>query len=265
MEDTADICLIYEKSINDKVINLFTHDNRKILIQWLYETLYYGDFVNVTPFPQIIQMTMQYVDRYAIKVNVEADEIQLLGITSFWIAIKINEGVHIPAIRMSEQCAKTYSSKQILDMEKKICYALNWDFMSKKTMYETCITVAKTISFDIFPDIFNEKSFQDVFSFFNDLYILDPCFYAYDKKTFAYTIVLLTIKFWNFSQIGEIKKRLIRFNFALVDRKAEDIIKCDEILRLEMDSCNWNYVVNSDMIPFIAHSIWPKIYNYLDL
>jgi hypothetical protein len=258
MATNAEIAMMFQ-DINCKLhsAKLYENDNRAILIQWIYEVLYDKRFVKVTPCTHILQMTMIYVDAYAVKVDIDYDDIQLLGATCLWIALKITETRRFSVKEICEYCDFAYEPEQFIEMEKNVCKVINWDFMSKKTMYENCIEAANLISPDIFP-LFEDKIFKTVFLFFNDVILFKTYFSVWDRKNVAITIILLTVKFWNQKKKNNGETDIINsLDFSKILDKAESINLLDCMIKSELEVCDMKYIRNSEiLIPYLLKTVW---------
>jgi hypothetical protein len=198
---------------------------------------------------------MNYVDRYALKVDIDYDDIQLLGVTSFWIALKITESRRVKVQEICEYCAFTYTEKQILDMEKSICKVLNWEFMSQKTLYEHCIKASKQLSPDIYP-LFMEPTFKSTLTFFNDVVLFNTCFTVWDVENLAFAIVLLTTKFYNVVMRNNSSRGIENLDFSQILNRAENIKLLDSLIEYELGICAKQYIINSHMIPILLKTLW---------
>jgi hypothetical protein len=75
-------------------------------------------------------ITVNIIDDYLSKQVVYRNQLQLIGITSLWIAAKYQETYQVPKIgNLVFICDSTYSQKEILDMEGKILLIINFDLL----------------------------------------------------------------------------------------------------------------------------------------
>ena len=202
-------------------------------------------------------MTMNYVDRYAVKIDIDYDDIQLLGVTSFWITLKITESRRVTVKEICEYCAFTYTEKQILDMEKSICKVLNWEFMSNKTLYEHCIHASSKLSPDIYP-LFMDPTFKATLVFFNDVVLFNTCFSVWDVENLAFAIVLLTAKFYNIVMRSNFSRGIENLDFSQILDRAENIKLLDSLIEYELGICRKQYILNSEIIPMLLKTVWMK-------
>lgn len=94
-----------------------TKNMREILIDWMMEVC--EEFMIKR---DTLYISISFIDRYLVMADYEVpkNELQLIGITSLFLACKVEE-VYIP--RLEDFSAATdggYSKNQILDMEFKI-------------------------------------------------------------------------------------------------------------------------------------------------
>jgi len=94
---------------------------REILIDWLHEVCGEYDL-----HWQTMLLTVQIVDRYLSGTTVYKKNLQLLGITSMWIAAKFEE-IHPPQVHdfvyMSDNA---YEYLQVIQFEEKVLKKLKW-------------------------------------------------------------------------------------------------------------------------------------------
>jgi hypothetical protein len=180
-----------------------------------------------------------------------------LGATCLWIALKITETRRFSVKEICEYCDFAYEPEQFIEMEKNVCKVINWDFMSKKTMYENCIEAANLISPDIFP-LFEDKIFKTVFLFFNDVILFKTYFSVWDRKNVAITIILLTVKFWNQKKKNNGETDIINsLDFSKILDKAESINLLDCMIKSELEVCDMKYIRNSEiLIPYLLKTVW---------
>ena len=102
---------------------------RRILINWIVEVHRKYKLMSETLF-----LTVDILDRYLERVPIERDNFQLLGVSSMLIGSKYEE-IYPPTINdFADITAHTYNKTQILDMEKKILIALDYDLNSASSL-----------------------------------------------------------------------------------------------------------------------------------
>ncbi|MCL7029027.1 hypothetical protein MKW94_008881 [Papaver nudicaule] len=126
-EYVEDICKFYKLAENTsgqlhgRYMDLqfeITEYMRMVIVDWLIDI--HLDF-QLTP--EVLYLAVQNFDRYlAMNLVVRKEEIQLIGITALFIAGKYEE-VEAPRV---DQFAETYSTEQILAMEKSILVKFRW-------------------------------------------------------------------------------------------------------------------------------------------
>ena len=95
---------------------------RSILIDWLIDV-----HRKYKLKPETIYLTVNIIDRYLSKKNVETINLQLVGVVSLLISSKY-EDIYPPKVRdLAEITDGAYVPNQLLSMEEKILSALNFD------------------------------------------------------------------------------------------------------------------------------------------
>ena len=101
-----------------------THINermRAILVDWLVEVHLKFKLV-----PETLYLTVNLIDRYLERKEVERPKLQLVGVTCLLIASKYEE-IYPPELRdLVYVCDRAYSGNEIIDMEEKILKALEY-------------------------------------------------------------------------------------------------------------------------------------------
>jgi len=94
---------------------------RATVIDWLVEVDAKYRFS-----PETLYLAVNLFDRYLEKNVVKKDDLQMVGVTSLWIASKYEE-TYAPDVReMVSVCDNTYTKREILDMERGILEALGY-------------------------------------------------------------------------------------------------------------------------------------------
>ena len=110
----------------DNFLSKQIHFNYKmylILIDWILEITRKFKCQN-----EIIFLTVSILNQYINKVNnIKKDEIQCVGVTSFWIACKREGDDSADLYDLAYICADAYTKKQILNMEENILFVLDYD------------------------------------------------------------------------------------------------------------------------------------------
>ena len=98
---------------------------RAILIDWLIEVHLKFKLRSETLF-----VTVNLIDRFASKENIAKNELQLVGVAAMLIAAKYEE-IYPPILRdFVHICNKSFSGGQILAMEQKMLFAVDFDVKS---------------------------------------------------------------------------------------------------------------------------------------
>ena len=99
-----------------------TETIRSTLIDWIIQIHY-----NFKLLPESLYLTVNIIDRYFAQNQVKKGEVQLIGVSSMLIATKYEE-IYPPLLKdfvfiTDNSC----SADQILEMEKKILFSLDFD------------------------------------------------------------------------------------------------------------------------------------------
>lgn len=106
-----------------KVQTEINKNMRKILIDWIIDVHHKFKLLNKTLF-----LTINIIDRFLCLKKISKQKLQLLGITSMFIASKYEE-IYAPEIRdFIYICDNAYSKEDIIKMEHLICYVLRYKF-----------------------------------------------------------------------------------------------------------------------------------------
>lgn len=85
---------------------------RGILLNWLVEV-----HLKYKLLPQTLFMAVGLIDRYLERRTIQRGRLQLLGITSLWIAAKFEEIYQVPKVsNLIFICDSTYTRADILEM-----------------------------------------------------------------------------------------------------------------------------------------------------
>ena len=95
---------------------------RSTLIDWIIQIHY-----NFKLLPETLFLTVNIIDRYFAKNNMSKREVQLVGVAAMLVAAKYEE-IYPPLLKdfvfISDNSC---SAAQILDMERKILFAMDFD------------------------------------------------------------------------------------------------------------------------------------------
>jgi len=110
-----------QTSINEKM--------RGILVDWLMEVHFKFKLI-----PETLFLTINLLDRYLTKININSEKFQLLGVSAMLIASKYEE-IYAPEIRDFVYVTdKSCSKEDILEMESKILAALDFDILTTSSL-----------------------------------------------------------------------------------------------------------------------------------
>jgi hypothetical protein len=95
---------------------------RSTLVDWLIQIHY-----NFKLLPETLFLTVNVIDRYFSKHQISKREVQLVGIAALLIVTKYEE-IYPPILKDFIYITENeYTADEILDMEKKILFALDFD------------------------------------------------------------------------------------------------------------------------------------------
>lgn len=94
---------------------------RAILIDWLIEV-----HMKFRLVPETLYLCVNIIDRYCSVVNVPRTKLQLVGVTSLFLACK-HEEIYPPEVRDCVYITdRAYDRQEVLDMEQTILRVLKW-------------------------------------------------------------------------------------------------------------------------------------------
>ena len=95
---------------------------RSKMIDWLIKIHY-----NLKLLPETLFLTVNIIDRYFSLVQITKREVQLVGVTALLIVAKYEE-IYPPLLKDFVYVTDgQYDDKEILEMEKKILFAIDFD------------------------------------------------------------------------------------------------------------------------------------------
>lgn len=131
-----------------------TETIRSTLVDWMIQIHY-----NFKLLPESLFLTINIIDRYMSKHQIQKREVQLIGIAALLTVTKYEE-IYPPLLKDFVFIAdNTYTSEEILEMEKKILFSLDFD-LSLTTSYR-------------FLERFSKVAKLDKISFFLSQYMLE--------------------------------------------------------------------------------------------
>lgn len=179
---------------------------REVLLDWMYElcddlverdyprSCFDGNSPSLASKSHVflMQSAAWYLDQYLLTHEVHKDMLQLVGATSFWMAMKLHEVRTVTASKIAEYCNGAYTSTQVQHMEVDICRSVDW-FLTKEVLVQTVFKVVElcTPAPQAMKDIFLSNETFSVLELFNDVVTYDYAFRAVDQVALAWTIVLL--------------------------------------------------------------------------
>jgi len=173
-----------QKDINEKM--------RAILIDWLVEVHQRFNLTHETLF-----LTINIIDRYISYREILRTQLQLVGVAALFIACKYEE-ILCPDIRDFVYITdKTYSKSEILNMERDILTALNFD-----------VTVPTSLRmFEIIALNFNFNEIEFAYgSFLLESFLIDPKYHKYNPSVISCAIAYIIMKMNNYSNYQDVYK-----------------------------------------------------------
>jgi len=126
--------MLFQKKIDETI--------RSTLVDWLIQIHY-----NFKLWPETLFLTANVIDRYCSLHEISKKEVQLVGIAALLMITKYEE-IYPPTLKdFIYITGDIYSSEQILDMERKILFALDFD-ISQCTSYRFLERFSKLAKID---------------------------------------------------------------------------------------------------------------------
>jgi hypothetical protein len=175
---------------------------RAVVINWLFDV-----HSNFKLKEHSLFLTIEIIDTYLSREYINSSNLQLLGITSLYIACKFQE-VFVPELACFVMVtADTYSKEEILEMEMRILKSLEYKIYSP-------------LSFEFFQILSINYKFLESDYFLGlyilELFMLDYSSIYYDHLLLACSVIYLVMKFFpqRFNDYKTIK------NFCFSNEKA---------------------------------------------
>ena len=134
---------------------------RNILLDWLVEIHLKFNLLNET-----LHITINIIDKFLSKININRKYLQLLGITALLIACKYEEIYYPPIKELINMTDNAYQLNEVLKMEHKILEILN---------FEVCFPTSQR-----FFEFFAEKLNLTEKEYFRCLYFIEICLIDYN-------------------------------------------------------------------------------------
>jgi len=109
------------RNIPQDIINM-----RKILIEWLYDTIESYQFPTSIYFRTIVILDKYICKEDSEKIN--AVNFQLIGLTSLWLSTKCETNYPLDPDELIEISSNSYNIDELIEMEKTICKTLDFNF-----------------------------------------------------------------------------------------------------------------------------------------
>jgi hypothetical protein len=106
-------CLTQQKEV--------TWNMRNVLFDWLVDVQLKFDLS-----PETLYLCFNVIDRFLKENDILKNKLQLVGITSLWLASKYEEIYTPDAIDFVDMCAKSYTKKEMIEMEYTILVSLQF-------------------------------------------------------------------------------------------------------------------------------------------
>ena len=154
---------------------------RKVLIDWLIEIHYKLKFKEET-----FYTTIYIIDAYLSQKRIERKNLQLLGITAFFISSKLYEINSGNVEDYSNITAKTYNKEEIINMESDISKTLNFNFLiPTPILFYEILAKKMNLENDSYEYKFGEFLIQS--------YIMDSESFKYNYSIISYSSLFLVL------------------------------------------------------------------------
>lgn len=151
---------------------------RGVLLNWLVNV-----HLKYQLAPETLFLTVDIIDQFLSKQAVTKRELQLVGITSLWIAAKYHEVYQVPKMSNLVYISdNAYTKKDILEMETKIMEAIQFNLL-EHNLITYIELILKNANLDC-----KDKSFA---RYFAELCLLDWVVRTKDQKALAAGIIYL--------------------------------------------------------------------------
>lgn len=229
--------MTFQKEINKKM--------RAVLIDWLVDVHYKFKLQ-----PETFYLTVNYIDRFLEKEQIERKKLQLVGVTAMLIASKYEE-IYFPEIRDFVYITdKSYSKDEIKRMEGHMCNVLGFD-LTIATLFRFLTRYLKAAH--------QSEEYESVVKFIAERTQQEYSLLKYLPSKLAAACVYLANKY----------ERLDEWNSTLVEYThytAEDVKECAEEIEecIKKGSTNLNAVWRK-YTRSIRHKASYIVYEYLHL
>lgn len=163
---------------------------RSVLVDWLAEVAQEYNLL-----PETLFLSVMYADRYLSKINIKRNRLQLIGITSLFIASKYEE---IYAPHIDEFCYitdSTYTREEVLQMERQILDTLGFELTQPTVKAFLTRMLAETGA---------TSEIQLLANFFAELTLPEYSFLCYRPSMIAASSTLLAfLTFDAFQQVSD--------------------------------------------------------------
>lgn len=158
---------------------------RYILIDWIIEVQYKYDYSSLT-----LWRSANYLDRYLEKNNIERLQLQLVGVTCFFLATKIEERTR--AFQVAD-CIKltnsAFNKENILQMESQILASLDYDLLGT-TIYHFLLRSLSLVK--------ATERISLIANFIAERNLLEADFLLLSPRTFAAACVYVALSIENY-------------------------------------------------------------------
>ena len=206
----------YQKDINEKM--------RAILFDWLVDV-----HLKFKLLPETLFLTIQIVDRFLCKKEVNRNKLQLVGVSALFIACKYEE-IYPPELKDFVYVTdKAYTNKEILKMERIILMELSFDIC-----YPTALRFLE-IFIEVSQCPFDEDSY--VFA----RYLLELFLVEYKSIYYLPSLIAASSLFLTFKICKSRNKKFSPVDLSLVTGYSEEKIRdCARDILVVLDGVQLN-------------------------
>lgn len=111
-------------------------NQRDKAVEWIISLHFQYNFSTDT-----LETSIKIFEFFLRKVSISSENLQLVAVTSFWIATKLNNSVSISTEALSNHCSFHFQSSDFTQIEKEILIALDWkvNFSSIRMIIHLCL------------------------------------------------------------------------------------------------------------------------------
>ena len=192
---------------------------RAILIDWLIDVQ-----VKYKLLPQTMYITVNLIDRYLSKVNVNTNILQLVGITALFIACKYEEKNYPNAKEFAHLADGAYDKSDLLNFELKMLSELNFE-------------ITYSVQWTLFV-IYKIKLDLDNKTFFFAWFLMELCLIDYDILNFKVNEIVASTILIAAKSTGVYKSNWFKDKIGIDENNLQEC--CEEIYNFYYYNANHN-------------------------